>query len=99
MSSTPAAVSTNRSTESSTFSTWPTVADDHRDTDRGPLPLVEMVDLGHRHVEAVPQTVDDRPDRRPLGLQRAALGHMEIETDRSRMHRRRFYVRAISRSS
>ena len=58
----------------------------HRDADRRSLPLVLMVDLGHRHLEAVPQAVQDRPDRRPLGFQRPALGHVEIKAECGRMH-------------
>ena len=59
---------------------------DHRDADRGPLPLVLVVDLGDGHAEPVPQPVDDRADRGALGLQRPALGHVEVEADRGRVH-------------
>ena len=41
-------------------------APDHRDADRGALPLILVVDLGHRDREPVPQTVDDRADRGAL---------------------------------
>jgi hypothetical protein len=57
-----------------------------RDTDRGALPLVLMVDLGHRHAVAVAQPVDDRTDGRALHLERPALRDVEIEADRGRVH-------------
>ena len=60
---------------------------DHRDTDRGPLPLVLVVDLGDRDAEPVAQPVDDRADRRPLRLQRPALRHVEVEGHGGGVHR------------
>src|SRR5262249_2287320 len=54
--------------------------------DGGPLPRVLMVDLGHRHLVAVTQSVDDRPDRGALRLQRSALGDVELEAHSRGLH-------------
>ena len=59
---------------------------DHRDADRGPLPLVLVVDLGDRDLEAVAQAVDDRAERGALRLQRPALRDVEVEADRGGVH-------------
>src|SRR4051794_16293836 len=56
------------------------------DADGAALPLVLVVDLCDRHVEPVAEAVDDRADRRPLGLERTALRDVEVEADRGRMH-------------
>ena len=59
---------------------------DDRHRDLGPLPLVLMGDLGDRDAEPVAQAVDDRADRRPLRLEGSALGDVEIEAHRRRVH-------------
>ena len=59
---------------------------DDRHRDLGPLPLVVVAGLGHRDPEPVAQAVDDRADRGPLRLERAALGNVEIEAHGRRMH-------------
>ena len=57
-----------------------------RDADRGPLPLLLVVDLRDRDPEPVAQPVDDGPDRGPLDLERPALRDVEVEADRGRVH-------------
>src|SRR5438105_12125546 len=54
--------------------------------DRGTLPLVLVVDLGHRDPEPVAQPVDDRADGGALRLQRSTLWHMQIETNGGGVH-------------
>ena len=63
-------------------------APDHRDSDRRPLPLVLVIDLGDRDREPVPQPVDDRTDRGALGLERSTLGNVEIEASGRSVHGR-----------
>src|SRR6476620_2827372 len=57
-----------------------------RDADGAALPLVLVIHLGDRDVEPVAEPVDDRADRRPLGLERPALRDVEVEADRGRVH-------------
>jgi hypothetical protein len=61
-------------------------AADDRDRDRGSLPLVVMIDLGYGDAEPVAHPVDDRPNCGALGLERSALGNMQIETDSRGVH-------------
>ena len=61
---------------------------DDRYTNGGSLPLVLMVDLRHRNVETMAESVDDRTDCGALDLEGPAFGNMKIETHRGRMHSR-----------
>lgn len=54
--------------------------------DRAALPLVLMIDLRNRDPEPVAETINDRADCGALGLERAALGNVEVEACGGRVH-------------
>ena len=58
----------------------------------GPLPQVLVGNLGRRHRVALAGAFEDGLDDGPLGLERAAVGQVEVDLQDA-------YVRGISRSS
>jgi hypothetical protein len=59
---------------------------DRRKAKRRPTPQIVMINLGRSDAKPSPRTVDNRPDHRPLRLQRPSLTNVQINLQRQHKH-------------